>query len=51
MRKAAALFNIELGEASNWDSNDDRYIDGFITTSEEDITESEEEQEEEDDDE
>lgn len=51
-RKRAAEFNIALGEASSWDSNDDRYVDAFIETSEEDITEAEsesEEEEEEDD--
>ncbi|XBH63821.1 hypothetical protein VPH35_117711 [Triticum aestivum] len=41
-RKAAALFNIELKEASTWDSDDERWIVAFIPTSEweEDTTES-----------
>ena len=47
-RKAAAQFNIDLGAASSWDSDDDRYLDAFIDTSEEDITEPESESEEED---
>jgi hypothetical protein len=50
-RKAVAQFNIKLGEASSWDSNDDRYLDAFIQTSEEDNTEAESESEEEDDEE
>nr|XP_020184812.1 ethylene-responsive transcription factor RAP2-2-like [Aegilops tauschii subsp. strangulata] len=47
-QKAAAQFNIELGAASSWDSEDDRYCDAFIKTSEEDITEAESESEEDD---
>ncbi|XP_020191896.1 uncharacterized protein [Aegilops tauschii subsp. strangulata] len=31
-RKADALFNVELKEVSSWDSNDERWIDAFITT-------------------
>ncbi|XP_073363579.1 uncharacterized protein [Aegilops tauschii subsp. strangulata] len=45
-RKATAQFNIDLGAASSWDSEDDRYLDAFIETSEEDITEAESEEEE-----
>ncbi|XP_020181474.1 uncharacterized protein [Aegilops tauschii subsp. strangulata] len=40
-RKAAAQFNIKLGAASPWDSDDDRYLDTYNGTSEEDITEAE----------
>ncbi|XP_020195030.1 uncharacterized protein [Aegilops tauschii subsp. strangulata] len=47
-RKAAAQFNIELGAASSWDSEDDRFLDAFIMTSEDDITEVESESEEDD---
>ena len=50
-RKADALFNIELKEASTWDSNEERRIDTFITTSEEkeeDITESKSKEEDDD---
>ncbi|XP_040254365.1 uncharacterized protein [Aegilops tauschii subsp. strangulata] len=47
-RKEAALFNIELGEASSWDSEDDQYLEAFIQTSEEDITEAESESKESD---
>ena len=44
-RKAAAFFNMELGEASTWDFNNYRYLDAFITTSSsEEDTESEEEE-------
>ena len=53
-RKAAILFNIELGEVSTWDSKDERYLDAFIESEEEkkeDIAESESVSEEEDDDE
>ena len=32
-RKAAAQFNIKLGAASPWDSDDNRYLDAFIETS------------------
>ncbi|KAF6994467.1 hypothetical protein CFC21_011162 [Triticum aestivum] len=45
-RKAAAQFNIKLGAASPWDSDDDRYLDAYIETSEEDITEAESNDEE-----
>ncbi|XBI17959.1 hypothetical protein VPH35_059870 [Triticum aestivum] len=45
-RKAAAQFNIKLGAVSPWDSNDDRYLDTYIETSKEDITEAESNDEE-----
>jgi hypothetical protein len=45
-RKAAAQFNIKLGTASPWDSDDDRYLDTYIESSEEDITEAESDNEE-----
>ena len=38
-RKADAQFNMRLGAASPCESNDDRYIESYIETSEEDITE------------
>ncbi|XP_020155874.1 uncharacterized protein [Aegilops tauschii subsp. strangulata] len=40
-RKQAAQLKMELGEASSWDSEDERYADAYIQTSEKDITESE----------
>ena len=46
--EATAQFNIDLGASSSWDSEDDRYLDAFIETSEEDITEAKTESEEED---
>ncbi|XBI64866.1 hypothetical protein VPH35_044878 [Triticum aestivum] len=45
-RKAAAQFNIKLGAASPWDSDDDRYLGAYIEASEEDITEAESDNEE-----
>ncbi|XBI64464.1 hypothetical protein VPH35_044600 [Triticum aestivum] len=45
-RKEAAQFNMKLGASSPWDSNDDRYLDAYIETSEEDITEEESDDEE-----
>nr|XP_040251569.1 ethylene-responsive transcription factor 2-like [Aegilops tauschii subsp. strangulata] len=41
-------FNIELGAALSWDFKDDRYLDAFIVTSDEDITEVESESDEDD---
>jgi hypothetical protein len=32
-RKAAAIFNVELGEASDWAPNDPRYDDAFLESS------------------
>ena len=45
-QKAAAQFNIKLGAASPWDSDDDRYLDTYIEMLEEDITEEESDDEE-----
>ena len=45
-RKQAAQLNMKLGEASSWDSEDERYVDAYIQRSEEDITESESENDE-----
>jgi hypothetical protein len=45
-RKAATQFNIKLGAALPWDSDNDRYLDAYIETSEEDITEAESDDEE-----
>ena len=38
-RKADAQFNMRLGAASPWESDDDRYLHAYSQTSEEDITE------------
>ena len=38
-RKVAAQFDMRLGAASPWESDDDRYLHAYIETSEEDITE------------
>ena len=45
-RRTASQFNIKLGAASPWDSDDDWYLDAYIETSEEDITEVESDDEE-----
>ncbi|XP_073359655.1 uncharacterized protein [Aegilops tauschii subsp. strangulata] len=45
-RKQTAQLNMKLGEASPWDSEDERYPDAYIQMSEEDITESESENDE-----
>ncbi|XP_037416493.1 uncharacterized protein LOC119279312 [Triticum dicoccoides] len=37
MQKSAAQFNMKLGATSPWDSYDNRYLDTYIETSEEDI--------------
>ena len=37
-RKVDAQFNMRLGAASPWESDDDRYLHAYIETSEEDIT-------------
>ena len=42
-RKAVAKYNIALGDASSWDSRDERFLDTYAPTSEEDITEAESE--------
>nr|XP_020150006.1 ethylene-responsive transcription factor ERF084-like [Aegilops tauschii subsp. strangulata] len=44
-RKAVAKFNIALGDASSWDSNNERFLNAYAQTSEEDITEAESESE------
>ncbi|KAM3353491.1 hypothetical protein ACQJBY_024580 [Aegilops geniculata] len=44
-RKAVAKYNMALGDASSWDSRDDRFLDVYAQTSEEDITETESESE------
>ena len=45
-RKADAQFNMSLGAASPWESDDDRYLHAYSQTSEEDITEEESDDEE-----
>ena len=40
-RKADTQFNMRLGAASLWESDDDRYLHACSQTSEEDITEEE----------
>ena len=45
-RKADAQFNMRLGAASPWESDNDRYLHAYIETSEEDITEEESDGEE-----
>lgn len=45
-RKADAQFNMRLGAASPWESDDDRYLHAYSQTSEEDITEEESDDEE-----
>ncbi|XBI88512.1 hypothetical protein VPH35_026477 [Triticum aestivum] len=44
-RKAVAKYNMALGDASSWDSRDERFLDAYAQTSEEDITEAESESE------
>ena len=44
-RKAVAKYNIALGDASSWDSRDERFLNAYAQTSEEDITEAESESE------
>ncbi|XP_020200182.1 uncharacterized protein [Aegilops tauschii subsp. strangulata] len=44
-RKAVAKYNIALGDASSWGSSDERFLDAYAQTSEEDITEAESESE------
>ena len=41
-----AQFNMRLGAASPWESDDDRYLHAYSQTSEEDITEEESDDEE-----
>ena len=45
-QKADAQFNMRLGAASPWESDDDRYLHAYIETSEEDITEESSDDEE-----
>ena len=45
-RKADAQFNMRLGAALPWESDDDRYLHAYNQTSEEDITEEESDDEE-----
>ncbi|XBH62744.1 hypothetical protein VPH35_116888 [Triticum aestivum] len=45
-RKADAQFNMRLGAASPWESDDDRYLHAYSQTSEEDITKEESDDEE-----
>ena len=45
-QKADAQFNMRLGAASPWQSDDDRYLHASRQTSEEDITEEESDDEE-----
>ena len=45
-RKEDAQFNMGLGAASPWESDDDRYLQAYSQTSEEDITEEESDDEE-----
>ena len=44
-QKAVAKSNVELGDASSWDFTDERFLDAYAETSEEDITEAESESE------
>ena len=44
-RRAVAKSNVELGDASSWDFTDERFLDAYAETSEEDITEEESESE------
>ena len=45
-RKADAQFNMRLGAASPWESDDDRYLHAYSQTSKEHITEEESDDEE-----
>ena len=45
-RKADAQFNMRLGSASPWESDDDRHLHAYSQTSEEDITEEQSDDEE-----
>ena len=45
-RKADAQFNMRLGAASPWESDDDRYLHAYNQTSEEDITKEQSDDEE-----
>ena len=45
-RKEIAKYNQALGDASSWNSGDERFLDAYAPTSEEDITEAESESDE-----
>ena len=45
-RKADAQYNMRLGAASPWESDDDRYLHAHIETSQEGVTEEESDDEE-----
>ncbi|KAM3213029.1 hypothetical protein ACQJBY_065817 [Aegilops geniculata] len=45
-RRVVAKYNIALGDASSWDSGDERFLDAYAHTSDEDITETESESDE-----
>ncbi|EMS51085.1 Peroxidase 2 [Triticum urartu] len=45
-RRVVAKYNIVLGDASSWDSGDERFLDTYAHTSDEDITETESESDE-----
>ncbi|KAF7003321.1 hypothetical protein CFC21_018650 [Triticum aestivum] len=45
-RKAVAKYNQALGDAFSWNSDDERFLDAYAPTSEEDITEVESESDE-----
>ena len=44
-RKAVAKYSMALGDASSSDSRDERFLDAYAQTSDEDITEAESESE------
>ncbi|KAM3404258.1 hypothetical protein ACQJBY_007384 [Aegilops geniculata] len=45
-RKAVAKYNEAPGDASSWDFGDERFLDAYAPTSEEDVTETESESDE-----
>ncbi|XP_020179573.1 uncharacterized protein [Aegilops tauschii subsp. strangulata] len=45
-RRAVAKYNIALGDASSWDSGDERFLDAYAHTSDEDIIKTESESDE-----
>ena len=45
-RKAVAKYNQALGDASSWNSGDERFLDAYAPTSEKNITETESESDE-----
>ena len=44
-RKTVAKYNMALGDASFWDSRDERFLDAYVQTSKEDVTKAESESE------